>query len=371
MADLLALRYGKRRAVAVIATLIAVGASLPYLGLQLKAVATSLQLMGEQNPQGSDLVLLLSICLGAFAAIFGTRTRETTDQRPGIVAAVAFESVIKLVALGAVALYVWFGLEAELPAVIPTLSARGGFGPSFWVTTLLAGFAVICLPRQFHMIAVETDDRRGLARARWVFPVYLALMSLCVAPIAAYGIETLGGAQADGLVLSIPLDHGQNGLALFAFIGGFSAATAMIIVTTYVVGSMFTNEIAVPLLFNLGSKWSEGEMQRLGFVVVLLRRASIFGVVMFAYLYLQLQSGATALASFGLEAFTLIAQLAPSLLVGLYWRRAHANGAIAAMATGATSWLYFVLGPSVLGGSTPHWIHPDGFLGLSGMDLTS
>src|SRR5436305_8008764 len=274
IADLLASRFGKSGAVAGLVTIIAVIGSVPYIALQLKAVSTSLKVLLEhQGSLGSDVVdgtsvlrnteLWVAGVLALFAILFGTRKIDASERHEGIVAAIAFESIVKLVSFVAVGLFAGlvlfdgFGDIFARAAARPELSQLFDFGGSSagidWIAlTFLAMAAIICLPRQFQVMVVENVDPRHLDRALWLFPAYLIAINLFVVPIALAGLLTVpAGTDPDTLVVALPLGSGHGGLALLAFLGGLSAAASMVIVETVALSTMICNDLAVPLLLRL------------------------------------------------------------------------------------------------------------------------
>ncbi len=300
IADLLASRFGKSGAVAGVVTVIAVIGSVPYIALQLKAVSTSLKVLLEYQG-GSDgngdlpnTELWVAGVLALFAILFGTRKIDASERHEGIVAAIAFESIVKLVSFVAVGLFAGlvlfdgFGDIFARAAARPELAQLFHFGgPSAgieWIAlTFLAMAAIVCLPRQFQVMVVENVDERHLDRALWLFPAYLLAINLFVVPIALAGLLTArAGADPDTLVLALPLDAGYNGLALLAFLGGLSAAASMVIVETVALSTMICNDLAVPMLLRLGRLTADTRPVLLG-----IRRGAIALVVLLGFAYVR------------------------------------------------------------------------------------
>jgi len=379
VADFLGARYGKSQTVAVMTTLIAVTAALPYIALQLKAVSASLATMvpGVAEvvvfPVIGDVALLVAIALALFAILFGTRHADATEHQEGMILAVAVEAVVKLLAFLLVGFYVTFVLfdgpgdlyaQAAAQPAIAEKFARDLPGGGWLAQTGLAFVACLLLPRQFHIAVVENNGPGELARAAWLFPAYLVAINIFVVPIAAAGLLTLGDSvDADLFVLEVPHAAGNDFVTLSAFLGGLSAATAMVIVASVAVSIMISNEIVVPaLLRGTRRSWLPADM---GGLVLNIRRAAIVSVLLLGYCYYRV-AGTAALAQIGLLAFAAIAQLAPAFFGGLVWRRATARGAVAGMCAGFAVWFYTLLLPTfAASGYLPEGFVSEGPFGLS------
>ncbi|MFA5538712.1 MAG: ATP-binding protein [Gemmobacter sp.] len=361
IADFLSSRYGKSSRLAVLVTVIAVIAITPYIALQLKAITTSIQVISTADGRGrlaglddAGLGLAVAIGMAMFTILFGTRNVDAREQHLGVVAAIAFEAIVKFLALVAVGLFVVFGLS-EGPAQIYARAAEAGFQiheqqpfGSRWVTVLfLSACAVICLPRQFQITVVENANEDHLRTAGWAFPAYLLLMSLFTLPIAFYGLATMpAGSNPDMFVLTLPMAAGQNGLALFAFIGGFSSATSMIIVASIALSIMVSNHIVLPLALRVTDNLAESGAQGIARLLLTSRRISIAVILLLGFTYFWLTGESGALAPIGLISFAGVAQFLPALLAALYWRGASVGGALTGMALGFMTWAWTLFLPS-------------------------
>jgi Na+/proline symporter/signal transduction histidine kinase/ActR/RegA family two-component response regulator len=394
VADFIGARYGRRQELAGLVALIAVVGVLPYLALQLKAVALTLSVMSEPDRQVvgvlEDGALITALLLAVFAILFGTRTVASSENHHGMVLAIAFESLVKLLAFVAVGAFVTWGYfnglgEAyatahALPAVAETLR-QPSWAAGFIAQTVLAMAAILCLPRQFHVTVVENSDTNDLRTARWVFPLYLVVISVFVLPIAAAGATLLGGSgiAPDNYVLSVPLHLGHDNLALLAYIGGFSAATSMVIVETIALSTMLTNEVVTPLLL----RWQPlglARRQDLSGLIKAVRRAAIIGLLALAYLYNRYFTGSGTLASIGLLSFAAVLQFAPALIGGVYWRRGSHQGVLAGLVAGFAVWGYTLMLPTLLGSGSSlvqhgplgiEWLRPHALFGIEVFDAVT
>ncbi|MDO4705031.1 MAG: PAS domain-containing hybrid sensor histidine kinase/response regulator [Comamonadaceae bacterium] len=381
IADFLASRFGRSPRLAALVTVISLLAAVPYLALQYKAVAASLRVMSGIDAASSawgDPAFYVAVIMALFAILFGTRQVDATEHRPGLMLAVALESLIKLLALLAVGVMAlgWFSQRGDsaVQAIGQLVASTTPVG--FWAQTLLAFAAIICLPRQFHVAIVECGDAGDIRRARWWFGGYLALISLMVLPIAAAGLAQFGvvapiTVAPDSFVLALPLAAGREWLALVAYIGGFSAATGMVVVVSVALSNMVSNDLVMPLL--LKRHWrrrpeqteqpGQGDGEDAGAAVVQpgqavvhtplvlwVRRAAIVALAMLAYAYSRGMGQQTQLASLGLMAFAAVAQFGPALVAGLYWQGASRRGVKAGLAAGFAVWAYTLLLPSLAEG---------------------
>lgn len=371
IADFVGARYGKSERVAALVCITAVIGALPYIALQLKAVSSSLTVFllaksaAVMPPNGSiftDLAFIVALVLAFFAVAFGTRHIDATEHQDGLVIAIAAESAIKLISFLAVGVFVVYGLSngvgelleiAKNSAPLPPIWERTS-GPGMFITlTVLSACATLLLPRQFHMAVVENRDVADVRRAAWIFPLYLVLINLFVIPLAIVGEQLLPapGVDRDMTVLLLPLQNGAELLALFVFIGGLSAATAMVIVASVALAIMISNHIIMPVwLRGRGvAKQKSGILAGgdLGKQVLHIRRIAIVVVIMFGYAYYRL-AGEVALAAIGLLSFAATAQVAPAFLGGLLWRRGTANGAAAGLCIGLAVWAYTLMLPSLV-----------------------
>lgn len=373
IADFVGARYGKSERVAALVCLIAVIGSLPYIALQLKAVSASLTAFLAATPHPVlpvtapvlvDLAFVVALVLAGFAMAFGTRHIDATEHQDGLVIAIAAESLVKLIAFLGVGIFVLIGLTGGL-GDLAAMARKAAAAPPIWERTsgpgtfltlvLLSGCAALLLPRQFHIAVVENRNIADIRRAAWIFPLYLVLINLFVVPIAIVGENLMLGTDIDRdmTVLLLPLQHGAELLALLVFIGGISAATAMVIMASVALAIMISNHIVMPLwlrgyrpAFASSSTAAGGD---LGKQVLHIRRLAIMAVIMLGYAYYRL-AGEAALAAIGLLSFAAIAQVAPAFLGGLVWRRGTANGATAGLAIGLLVWIYTLLLPSLVAG---------------------
>src|SRR5215217_1232882 len=393
IADFIAARYGKHQAVAATVALIAIVGSIPYIALQLKAVSASLGTIlmhlnvttGTTQPVLGDIALFVALAMATFAVLFGTRHIDATEHQDGLILAIATESLIKLVAFVTVGVFVTFVMfdgpaalfakAMETPRTAAVLT-REPVWSTLITMTLLSTVAILLLPRQFHVSVVENRSETEIRRAAWMFPFYLVLINLFVIPIAVAGLMTFapGSADSDMFVLALPLSAGSELLALTAFVGGLSAATAMVIVETVALAIMASNDIVVPFVLQRREAILSGR-EDVGTILLTVRRIAIFVILLFAYLYYRL-AGEAQLASIGLLSFAAVAQLAPAFFGGLIWRNGTARGALAGMTAGILVWAYTLLLPSfadadliakdilTLGPLGIAWLRPQHLLGL-------
>ena len=384
IADFISSRYGKSRALAALVTVIALVGILPYVALQLKAIASGYALLtatpGEAHvggPWWRDSTLYIALALAGFTIAFGTRHLDTSERHEGMVAAIALESVVKLLAFVAVGVFVCWGLfdgpgeifaRAAARADLKPLLGLGGeskfAGGQWFALTLLAMLSVIFLPRQFQVMVVENVDERHVKRASWAFPLYLLLINLFVLPIALGGLLHFGpgGANPETFVLSLPLAQGLPALALLAFIGGLSAATGMIIVEAIAVSTMVSNDLVMPLLLRFRSR---DDARDLSGTPLAVRRVVIVGLLLLGYLYFRIAGEAYALVSIGLISFAAVAQFAPALLGGMFWKGGTRAGALAGLGAGFALWAYTLMLPSIgKSGWLPMAFVHDGLFGV-------
>ncbi|MCK0508527.1 sensor histidine kinase [Aromatoleum anaerobium] len=391
IADFIASRYGKSHLLGGLVTIIAVVGMVPYIALQLKAISSGYAVLtGERDGQFfplasvswvGDSTLYVALTLAVFTVLFGARHLDATERHEGMVAAIAFESVVKLLAFLVIGVFVTYGMydgfgdlftrafaQPELAGLLTVESASGAGYGGWFTLTLLAMLSVIFLPRQFQVMVVENVNEQHLRRATWLFPTYLFLINIFVLPIALGGLLFFGRGTVDPdtFVLSLPLAHGHGALALLAFVGGLSAATGMVIVETIAVSTMVCNDLVMPLVLRSRSfnRAAHGDLTGL---LLGIRRGAILVVVLLGYLYFRLAGEAYALVSIGLISFAAVAQFAPVMLGGMYWRGGTREGALAGLLAGFVVWAYTLMLPSV---AKSGWLDP-AFLehGLFGIAL--
>jgi Na+/proline symporter/nitrogen-specific signal transduction histidine kinase len=404
LADFVSSRYGKSALLAGFVTLIAVVGVIPYIALQLKAVSNSYTILvhypqivmpahAATVPVIADTAFWVALLLAAFTILFGTRHLDASERHEGLVAAIAFESIVKLAAFLAVGAYVTFGIfdgpgdlfgraaaSARLAPLLAPLPVTGGQSGWAWLL-ILSALAFMFLPRQFQVAVVENVNEDHLRKAAWLFPLYMLAINVFVLPIAFGGVLHFGAGavDADTFVLTLPMARQQEALALFVFIGGLSAATGMVIVETIALSTMVCNDLVMPVLLRLRAL-RLAEREDLSRLLLAIRRGAILGVILLGYAYFRLAGEAHALVAIGLISFAAVAQFAPAVLGGLYWRGATRRGALAGLGAGFAVWLYTLLLPSFaksgwLPGSfveSGPWgialLKPHEFLGLTGLD---
>ena len=377
ISDFISFRYGRSYAIGALVAIFSLIMVTPYVALQLIAISTSLEVLS--GPQiilpgingGSRLVV--AVLLGAFAIIFGARHLDPMERHEGLIAAVAFESLIKIVAFLFIGLYVAFVVFAGYGDILDQMASRSynyadlmDVEPTLWFSlTLISFFAILFLPRQFHVMVVENSDKRHLKKAMWLFPLYLLLFNIFVPAIAWGGrlLEsegTIAPELRDAFIIAIPYAQHQEWLALFAFIGGTSAATAMILVESVAVGTMLLNDLEMPYIL---SRMKNGKY--LAGTLLNMRRLNILLVVFLGYLYSQAVDY-KILADIGIVSFLAASQIAPAALGGLYWKGASRKGAMAGLASGFLLWAYTALIPTIARGHA--WLEDlirDGPLSIS------
>ncbi len=345
LADLFAFRFRSQLA-GVLVTLFMLIGTLPYIALQIRAVTESMRILTQEaTPQ----VLAFGFCLTLilFAILFGARHVSPREKHQGLVVAIAFESLVKLLALITIGLFALFGIfsgPSELnqwlaanPQAVDSLYQPVREGP--WLTLLFLAFAAaFLLPRQFHMLFAENLDPRAIRTASWAFPLYLFLINLAIPPILWAGSRAGVSLDADYFVLGITLDSGTSWLPTLAFIGGVSAASAMVIVTTVALSSMVLNHILLPWVYPYPQvnlyRWLQSS-----------RRVIIGAIILAGYAFYVLLQQNQRLVELGLISFVAVAQFLPGIIGLLYWKRANRNGFIAGLMGGMLVWGITLLVP--------------------------
>jgi len=405
IADFISSRYGKSTSLSALVTVIAVVGIIPYISLQLKAVSTSFNVLRqypvvamplhENVPLLADTALWVALIMAVFAILFGTRHIDASEHHEGMVAAVAFESLVKLLAFLAVGVFVTFGVNDGFGDLFNRAAADEAIRELFyietggsylqWITlTLLSMAAIICLPRQFQVIVVENVNERHLARAVWLFPLYMLVINIFVLPIAVSGLLHFpaGQVDADTFVLAIPMQEQAEGLALLAFIGGLSAATGMVIVAAIALSTMICNDLIMPALLRLS--WLRlTERGDLSVLLLRIRRGAIVFILLLSFAYFRFIGQPEALVTIGLVSFAAAAQFAPAIIGGIFWKDGSRQGALTGLTLGFVIWAYTLLLPSF---ARPGWLptsfieqgplgiellRPYALFGLQGLDTLS
>lgn len=362
IADFVAARYGKSGALAGLVTVVAVLGAIPYIALQLKAIASSVNaligapgMLAASPAGGADTALFVTLLLALFSILFGTRHIDATEHHEGMVLAVAFESVVKLVAFLIVGIYVTYvmfdGLgailseAARLPEGPPlTIGGSGSYADWFLITGL-SGLAFLFLDRQFQVAVIENVDEAHLRTASWLLPGYLLAINLFVLPIALAGVIR-GIGESDLVVLLLPMASGHEWLAIVAYLGGLSAGTAMIIVATVALSTMISNDLVMPVLLRLPFLRLT-RRRDLSKLILMIRRAGIALLLLLGYAFFRGVGEFISLVSIGLIAFCAVAQFAPPILAGLYWKEANLTGAILGLLAGVAAWVYTLVLPTL------------------------
>lgn len=396
IADLISTRYGKNYTLGIIVTLCCVIGIIPYIALQLKAISSSFQLISNTHQDISadswnDNTYFIAGILSLFIIIFGTRSVDASERHEGLVAAIAFESLVKLIAFVAVGIFVTYFLFDGFSSVFTSTRSAGlkefftlnnGIGNNDWLAMILVSMlSILFLPRQFQVSVVENTNERNIYKAIWLFPLYLFLINLFVLPIAMGGKLLLGNTiSADTYVLSLPLHFDKPALSLLVYIGGLSAASGMIIVETIALSTMMSNHLVLPLIFSSKKMELNGEKNTVR-NIKFSRRASIVVILLLACIYDKWIASSTSLVSIGLVSMAAVAQFAPATLGGLYSKILTRKGAITGIITGFSIWFYTIIIPSFVNAGFIDasimsdglcgigWLKPQALFGLTSMGL--
>jgi Na+/proline symporter/signal transduction histidine kinase len=401
IADFISARYGKSASLGALATVVCVLGIIPYIALQIKAIASSyVVLTGGGSSHASSPAMLTAGALAVFTILFGVRSVEATERHEGMVLAVALESLLKLLAfllLGVFVTYSLFGGFADLfnqaaavPALRQLFTLKGaGTSSAEWLTLLVLSMsAVLLLPRQFQVAVVENTDEDHLRKAMWLFPLYLLVINVFVLPIAFGGMLKLGGRglDADTFVLALPLAAGHPWLALLTYLGGLSAASSMIIVETIALSVMLSNHLLMPWLVRVPAARPEVQGRWFAYlsrIALQSRRLAVVAVLALAYGYYMVVGRQLPLVNTGLVSFAAVAQFMPVVLGGLYWKGGTRRGATLGLLAGFVVWFYTLVLPTLLrpgqltsmllteGPGGISWLRPGTLFGLEGLDYLS
>lgn len=373
IADLISTRYRRSQRIAALVTCAAIIGLLPYIVLQLRAISSAFDILSTSS-SSTDLSLdglTLTLLMAAITIVFGVRRVDPTERHQGIIAVLVAECVVKLLALLVVGFFITYQLFDGFGDILQQLDQQdlsrvyqlGAEGSGYtWIAMILLGAsAILMLPRQFHVAVVENGDPEHLKQALTLFPIYTILINLFVIPIAGAGLLMgLPASAGDQFVLLIPLTANNELISLIAFIGGFSAATGMILVTTLTLATMASNHLLIPLWrrYHPNANFGDSLLQ--------IRWALVVIILLSAHLFASNLEAPYILVNLGLISFAAVLQLAPAGLLGLFWKKGNSLGAALGLLTGYAVWGYTLVVPAmVLEGWVSASILSDGLLGLS------
>ena len=367
IADFISTRYGKNISLGIVVTLLSVIGIIPYIAIQLKAITSSIEivtahahLMESGSSIFKDNTFYIAITLSIFVILFGTRSVDATEKHEGMVAAIAFESIVKLIAFTVAGIFVTyflfngFGDVISRAAKIPSLQQLfqvhdNSMYVQMFAMMLLSMLAVLFLPRQFQVSVVENVQEHHLKKAMWLFPLYLFVINIFVIPIAFGGTVFFSGqhVNADTYVLALPLNAHKTWLIAMVYIGGFSAASSMIIVETIALSTMISNNIVMPTLLSFSFNLKLDKNIRS--FIINSRRISIVVIILLAYVYDRTIAEKYSLVSIGLVSFTAVAQFAPAIIGGIYWKQANKHAALTGILIGFVIWFFTLVVPYIIG----------------------
>jgi len=386
LSDFISTRYNNSISLSILVSFLSIIGIIPYISIQFKSISTSFDILtsGYHNPVSNFLMdesFYLMLILAVFIILYAFRSSDTTDKHEGMVGAIALESVIKLIGFLCVGVFVTYFMfdgisdifdKADFSDIAKFQNLGEGGGLQWFFLSLLSMSAFILLPRQFQMSVVENASPSHLRNSIWTVPLYMLVINLFVIPIALAGqILLQGSTDPDFYILSLPISSGQQSIALISFLGGFSAATSMIIVSTIALTTMVSHNIVLPIVL----KNKENKDLTLKFPL-LTRRIAVFGILFLAYLYFKFISEKYSIVSIGLISFTAISQFLPATLLGLFWKDGNKKGAISGIIVGFSVWFILLIFPTLVeiglfpesvvkdGYFNLSWLKPESFLGL-------
>ena len=377
IADFISTRYNRSPLLAALISILCLVGITPYISIQLKSViATFSLLVNESSSDGffmSQIDLLIVFIMAVFTILFGVRRLDPTERHPGMMVALAADSLFKLLVFIVAGLFICFVLFDGFSDIISKLSERavsdsrfdGFFNPPEtinWFTSMALGaIGIIALPRQFHVGVVECRDTKMLDRARWLFPLYLFAINLFVLPIAMAGMLLLPeGNNADLMLLQIPVSENKTLLASLIFLGGLAASTGMIMISAMTLSTMTTNHLLLPIIEKLSP------MQFLRRHLLYIRWVVVFSILFLSLYYYRAIGDSELIVRIGSISFVAVAQLLPALIGGLLWKKGNFYGAVAGLIAGTIIWYFTLMLPSVIRSG---WLQTDMLeFGLFGLE---
>lgn len=363
IADFISLRYGNSRFLGALVTLICIFGIVPYIALQLKSISDTFHIVTKTEATDNiftDTTTYVCLALALFASYYGTKYVDASEKRRGIVTAVAMESILKLVFFLIIGIYVTYfvfdGFDDiyQKAAVLKDFDKKNTIGDltngiNWFFLCILSMFAIFLLPRQFHTAIVENNKETHIRTAIWLFPLYLLLFNIFVFPIAWGGNILFKGQNlnSDTYSLLIPQFFNNNILTVLVFLGGFSAAISMIVISCISLSTMLSNNLLIPYGFigSLENSSQEKNNNR----IVRSRKLGIFFLIILAYAIYRIFILDYSLVSIGLVSFVVIGQLAPSFFGALFWKRGSKHGAVTGIIIGFLVCLYTLLIPYAIG----------------------
>jgi Na+/proline symporter/signal transduction histidine kinase len=345
LADLMAFRYRSPWAGTVTTLVILVGVT-PLIALQIRAVAETADILSAQPSQG-PVAIGFCILITLFAILFGTSRRAGRTRHDGLVMAIAFESLVKLLAflsVGAFAVFGAFGGIDELgqwlqeqPQLLSSLRDTNYFS-SFHVMALLFFTATVAMPHMFYVTFNESNGQRSLSFASWGVPLYFLLISLPVLPILWAGLQSGSTIDVEYFPVIIGVAYDMPMFTLLAYLGGLSAASGLIIVITLALSNMCLNHLILPIY----QPTAKHDIYRW---LLWHRRALITALIWAGFLFYYLPQDRTNIQTIGTVAFTAGLQFLPGILAILYWTQGNKKGFIAGLGTGVFIWFVFLMLP--------------------------
>ncbi|MBV1787660.1 sodium:solute symporter family protein [Marinobacterium sp. D7] len=391
VADFISVRYSRSQAVAALVTLTALFGIPPYIALQLKSIVSTISIIlpvSQEDWDGSGLMVMLAMAV--FTVLFGARRLDPTERHPGVTVVLALQGLVKIAATLAIGIFVVYGQYGGFGDIFDRIDAAGlerlksasipqGSVAAEWITLFVMGMVTVqCLPRQFHLLVVENSHERDIFKAMLLFVVFTVLFDLFVIPIAGAGLlQGLPPEQADEFVLRLPYVAGADWLTLLVFVGGFSAASGMIIISTMTLSTMATNHLLLPVIEGVNA------LSFLRHYLLPLRWLMIVLIIIFSYGVAWAFSGSYMLVAMGTFSFVAVVQFAPAMLGGMVWRRANRVGAVAGLGAGLLLWFYTLVVPAFIRQGwieTPileqgpwqiTWLHPEALFGVNSLSPLS
>jgi Na+/proline symporter len=326
ISDFIAARYGKSQTVAALVTLMTLFGVLPYIALQLKAVGVSFDVLTARSqmaaqmdvPFWEDTSFAVAAAMAVFTIVFGVRHIHASEHHRGLMLAIAFEGLVKLSAFIAVGLFIVYGMFDGFTDLYARASANPDLHrlteidlshANWYSVAIVSTICFVCLPQAFHVTAVENENPRHMRPAAWLYPAYLAILSVFMVPIAIAGLTTFGDrVNPDTYVINLPISADAGAISLFAFIGGFSAATGMVIVAGVSLSTMICNDVVMPVLLNLAAR----RRRDISRVLLLVRRTAVLVILLLAYVMYRTVDQSYPLTEIGLMSFVAVAQFGPA-----------------------------------------------------------